>query len=405
MEKKEIFKRELSLIRTDAVRNLVISAIERIADDFFTEEASSTGKYHPVYSLGNGGLLRHTKSVVSFANIFNIYSGMSQYQKDVIVGACILHDSCKKGVKFESRYTEHAHPMLVWKLLDADSMDAKTRKIWADINNGISTHMGQWTTSDYSSYVLPKISTRFQLLIHWADYLGSRKYINIAGYGEKLNYPSDQWKGSNEEIFCKELGCIKNDSIRDMVRKLLDSEGYKELAKIPYGKSGVENYRKPGGVVTRIKASLRMAHDLLSKDVKTDIDEHDEDIIYASIFFNNLGSPNAGILDGEQLAYLNEIKGFRRAFLGQKAACWEQVVFLVCEKVAILPSLEIDVEKKETKSFKPASEKQVNRIKKLMEEFSQQDGYDGRYDKIIPEKLSMGMAGKYISEMKALQQA
>ena len=28
--------------------------------------------------------------------------------------------------------------------------------------------------------------------------------------------------------------------------------------------------------------------------------------------------------------------------------------------------------------------------------------YDGKYDKIKPEKLSIGMAGKYISELKEI---
>lgn len=402
--KKEFFNRELSLIQTDAVRNLTAFAIEKIADKFFTEAASSSGKYHPVYGLGKGGLLRHTKAVTSFANVFNSYSGMSQYQKDIIIAACILHDSCKRGVKFESQNTEHIHPMLVWKILDADNMDPKTRKIWVDINNGISTHMGEWITSDYSSYKLPEISLGSQLIIHWADYLGSRKYINISGYGEKLSYPSDQWCGSNIEIFGKEIAFINNPSIRSMVVGLLEDSRYTGLAKMPLRRSGVKNYRRPGGVVTRVKASLRIANDLLSRNIRTNIDKHDEDIIYASIFFNNLGSPDMSGMDGEQIAYWNEIKGFRQAFLGQKAANWEQAVFLVCEKIAMIPTLEIDVTKEEAKkSFKPASEKQIYRIKQLIEDFRQKEGYDGRYDNIVPEKLSMGMAGKYISEMKVMK--
>ena len=38
-----------------------------LPDYFFSVSASSTGKYHPSFSLGNGGLLRHTKVVVKIA--------------------------------------------------------------------------------------------------------------------------------------------------------------------------------------------------------------------------------------------------------------------------------------------------------------------------------------------------
>ena len=35
---------------------------------FFEVAASSTGKYHPVYALGVGGLVRHTIAAVEIAN-------------------------------------------------------------------------------------------------------------------------------------------------------------------------------------------------------------------------------------------------------------------------------------------------------------------------------------------------
>ena len=40
--------------------------------------ASSTGKYHPSYALGEGGLMRHSISVVRFLNWF---FDLEQYQK------------------------------------------------------------------------------------------------------------------------------------------------------------------------------------------------------------------------------------------------------------------------------------------------------------------------------------
>ena len=34
---------------------------------FWTMPASTSGKYHPAHSLGQGGLIRHTRAVVLFA--------------------------------------------------------------------------------------------------------------------------------------------------------------------------------------------------------------------------------------------------------------------------------------------------------------------------------------------------
>lgn len=37
--------------------------------DFFTQPASSSGKYHPSYALGVGGLVRHTKAAMIMAKM------------------------------------------------------------------------------------------------------------------------------------------------------------------------------------------------------------------------------------------------------------------------------------------------------------------------------------------------
>ena len=77
--KTETFEQELSLIQ-DAERRLFVSrCLENVADYFFEVPASSTGKYHPEYSLGRGGLVRHTKAAVKIANNMlqlNMFTGL-----------------------------------------------------------------------------------------------------------------------------------------------------------------------------------------------------------------------------------------------------------------------------------------------------------------------------------------
>ena len=68
MKNIKLFERELELIVDEELR-MVVKAylLERVPDYFWTDGASSSGKYHPQFAQGEGGLVRHTKAVVMFA--------------------------------------------------------------------------------------------------------------------------------------------------------------------------------------------------------------------------------------------------------------------------------------------------------------------------------------------------
>jgi hypothetical protein len=63
-DKLAMFSKEIESIVDDNLRKLAIEIIACADDYFFTIPASSTGKNHPPFSLGEGGLVRHTKCVV-----------------------------------------------------------------------------------------------------------------------------------------------------------------------------------------------------------------------------------------------------------------------------------------------------------------------------------------------------
>ena len=68
MRKSDIFRGELDLISNHKYRECTREILDELVPDYFYDvPASSTGKYHPWYSLGYGGLVRHTKAVVMFA--------------------------------------------------------------------------------------------------------------------------------------------------------------------------------------------------------------------------------------------------------------------------------------------------------------------------------------------------
>ena len=114
MEKSKFFEREINLIQSEDYRMFVKYYLDDYCPKYFWEiGASSSGKYHPKFSQGVGGLVRHTKAVVMFAEELlrmSSYMYMSDEHKDYVIMACILHDTCKYGIKdFDKEsYKEHA---------------------------------------------------------------------------------------------------------------------------------------------------------------------------------------------------------------------------------------------------------------------------------------------------------
>ena len=70
MKNMKLFERELALIKSESLRKVVydyMSDADYVPDYFWTDGASASGKFHPKFSHGIGGLVRHTKAVVLFA--------------------------------------------------------------------------------------------------------------------------------------------------------------------------------------------------------------------------------------------------------------------------------------------------------------------------------------------------
>lgn len=174
------FEAELATIVTDEIREQCKKVLEAVHPQFFIAPASSSGKYHPDYALGEGGLYRHTCAAVEIANCLLELDGykhdFNNTLQDYIRAAIILHDTCKSGINWEYEYTCHEHPLLVKELMlqvlgECEFTDA--------VDNLVKTHMGQWTTNKYSKIVLPAPQSPAQLFVHTCDYLASRKFIEV----------------------------------------------------------------------------------------------------------------------------------------------------------------------------------------------------------------------------------
>ncbi|MDD4282453.1 MAG: hypothetical protein PHX03_01550 [Bacilli bacterium] len=191
MNKIDFFKTELNYIKDSRLRDSAKKIINTLPDYFFSISASSTGKYHPKYALGTGGLIRHTKVAVKIANelLYNnntIGNDFEEFEKDIIIISLIIHDGLKSGLT-ENKYTAFDHPLLISSLIKENYQDFDLTKDEANLMSSIlETHMGEWTIDYKGNEVLPKPITKYQKFGHMCDYLASRKFINVDFLGNEI---------------------------------------------------------------------------------------------------------------------------------------------------------------------------------------------------------------------------
>lgn len=177
MVKHEYFAREIDLIQSEDYRMMMRYYFDEcVPDYFFNVGASSSGMYHPVFSQGKGGLVRHTKAVVMFAEELlrmSSYAYMKDEYKDYVIMACLAHDTCKYGIdKYDKdAYKSHArNAALNFGCAWAEYMNYSCPDF---LLNAIISHMGQWSEKEDRPF------TSIDRCVHMADYIASRSFIDI----------------------------------------------------------------------------------------------------------------------------------------------------------------------------------------------------------------------------------
>lgn len=194
MEKAKTFEKELAWIKDEKKRTFAELVLNALPDYFYEVAASSTGKYHPEYALGEGGLVRHTKAAVTIAQDLlglEMYGRYSESEHDNILVTLLLHDGMKHG-RNGGKYTVFTHPLeIVDFLREMDRWDEyMSDEDFEQICGGLAAHTGQWNTDRRSSVVLPKPISAFEKFVHQCDYLASRRYLEVNF--DKINYGSDR---------------------------------------------------------------------------------------------------------------------------------------------------------------------------------------------------------------------
>lgn len=177
-QKAEIFAQELSYIKNIELRERVKEFIStKVPDYFFEAAASSSGKYHPSFAAGEGGLVRHTKMVVAVMNELINFEEFNDIESDCMIASCIIHDTFKHG-DADSGYTVDAHPVIAaeaWRRFDRRNPIEITKS--RIIYNCVANHQAKWgpecvrlTNTNDSEYCK---------LVQYADYIASRKFFDM----------------------------------------------------------------------------------------------------------------------------------------------------------------------------------------------------------------------------------
>ena len=175
-ERISLFRRELSYFAGENFKEFAKILIENADDYFFTVPASSSGKYHPDFARGNGGLVRHSKAVAYFANELIRpsldFNKITREDADCIILGALVHDIKKQGDGL-GEHTVKEHPQLaadyVRKTWEEQGQDLLTKSQIEYVAKVIESHMGPWQT--------PRPETRPELIVFYADYIASRKEI------------------------------------------------------------------------------------------------------------------------------------------------------------------------------------------------------------------------------------
>ena len=195
----KLFEKELNMIVNEDLRMAVKSYMEEATPDYFwTDGASASGKFHPKFSQGIGGLVRHTKAVVMFAEELlrmSSYAYMREEYKDFVIAACLVHDTKKYGLnEFDkTEYKNHAK--------NASIAFAEWCKVEFGFEphflllNAIESHMGQWSTEKED-----RPFTSVDRCVHMADYMASRNFIDIPSIVDEYNEIACEWAEEHREL-------------------------------------------------------------------------------------------------------------------------------------------------------------------------------------------------------------
>lgn len=183
---KEIFDCILETFENEDIKQFAKNVIDAAPPYFFLVPASSSLRYHPQYACETPlGLAKHTVALVKLLNhmfgVESIAQNFTSRERDLLRVSGIAHDMMKSGTQEEyehNKYTKFDHPLRAAEMIKhIDGIPEVERNFCAHV---IESHMGAFNTDKrHPDVILPKPTDKYQIILHLADYLASRKDIEI----------------------------------------------------------------------------------------------------------------------------------------------------------------------------------------------------------------------------------
>ena len=183
------FDEELKNFKNERIKNSAMTVLNNLPDYFFKVPASSTGKYHPAYALGESGLVRHVQVAMKWLEeIFRseILGVFDDDTKDLMRMALLLHDGFKSGID-NCGHTVCEHPIIMSNYLLENKYKLSLRNSEVKfVARLILSHMGKYNTNYNKEEIMPKPETINQRIIYLCDLIASREWINVSFEGNKI---------------------------------------------------------------------------------------------------------------------------------------------------------------------------------------------------------------------------
>lgn len=215
----QLFANELNDIKDAKLQAFAVKLLTNAPDYFFTVPASSSGKYHPYFAREEGGLVKHTRCVVFYAECNAESFDFEPHLRDLVIIAALAHDIKKQGDNNYGKHTVWEHPELAYNFIletQKNNPDLITVEDATIIANAILCHMGKWShhpefTRGKKAYPMPV--TLFDYALQSADYMASRTELTGFAFRSTDGVVVRGYETLNEEKTAVETTPVQTDSV------------------------------------------------------------------------------------------------------------------------------------------------------------------------------------------------
>lgn len=215
----QLFANELNDIKDAKLQAFAVKLLTNAPDYFFTVPASSSGKYHPYFAREEGGLVKHTRCVVFYAECNAESFDFDPHLKDLVIIAALAHDIKKQGDNNYGKHTVWEHPELAYNFIletQKNNPDLITVEDATIIANAILCHMGKWShhpefTRGKKAYPMPV--TLFDYALQSADYMASRTELTGFAFRSTDGVVVRGYETLNEEKTTVETSPVETESV------------------------------------------------------------------------------------------------------------------------------------------------------------------------------------------------